>query len=98
MKMTWGLRFLVKWANIMLGFQASYSQVVLKVSLGRKTTRKVRAVEVPFGGSKRKISSGAPKWAIQVEILLSDFFKTNKRGLSSALGAKGSDLPFVASM
>ena len=38
----------------------------LKVPLGRKTTRKVRAVEVPFGGSKRKISSGAPKWVIQL--------------------------------
>ena len=46
--------------------------------LGRKTTRKVRAVEVPFGGSKRKISSGAPKWAIQVKILLSDFLKLIK--------------------
>ena len=48
------------------------------VPLGRKTTRKVRAVEVPFGGSKRKISSGAPKWAIQVKILLSDFLKLIK--------------------
>ena len=59
----------------MLGFRASSSQVVLKVSLGRKTTRKVRAVEVPFGGSKRKISSGAPKWAIQVKVLVGDLFK-----------------------
>ena len=52
--------------------------MVLKVSLGRKTTRKVRAVEVPFGGSKRKISPGTPKWAIQVEALLSDIFKLIK--------------------
>jgi hypothetical protein len=52
--------------------------VVLKVPLGWKTTRKVRAIEVPFGGSKQKISSGAPKWAIQVKILLSDIFELIK--------------------
>ena len=46
--------------------------------LGRKTTGKVRAVEVPFGGSKRNISSGAPKWAIQVKTLLSNIFKLIK--------------------
>ena len=62
----------------MLSFRASFSQVILKVLLGRKTTRKVSAVEVPFGGSKRKISSGAPKWAIQVKILLNDLFKLIK--------------------
>ena len=49
--------------------------MILKVLFGRKTTRKVSAVEVPFGGSKHKISSGAPKWAIQVKVLLSDLFK-----------------------
>ena len=43
--------------------------------LGRKATRKVRAVEVPFGGSKHKISSGAPKWPIQVKVLLSGLLK-----------------------
>ena len=31
-----------------------------------------------FGGQKRKISSGAPKWAIQVKILLNDLFKLIK--------------------
>jgi hypothetical protein len=43
--------------------------VVLKVPLSRKTTRKVRAVEVPFGGLKRKNSLGALKWEIQVKIV-----------------------------
>ena len=67
--------------------------------LGRKTTRKVRAVEVPFGGSKRKISSGAPKWAIQVKILLNDLFKLIKGtfhlhgpALSDLKGGRGSTL------
>ena len=75
----------------MLSFRASCSQVVLKVFLGRKTTRKVSAVEVPFGGSKRKISSGAPKWAIQVKILLNDLFKLIK-GTFYLLGLLLSDL------
>ena len=44
----------------------------------RKTSRKVRAVEVPFGGSKRENSLGAPKWAIHVETLLYDLFKLIK--------------------
>ena len=52
--------------------------MVLKAPLSRKTTRKVRAVEVPFGGSKRKNSLGALKWAIQVKILLKDLFKLIK--------------------
>ena len=56
---------------------------VRPLSLGRKTTRKVRAVEVPFGGPKRKISSGAPKWAIQVMVLLSDLFKLIKGAFHS---------------
>jgi len=50
--MTWGLRLEVKWVHNKLGFRASSSQVGLKVFLGRKTTWKVRAVEVPFWGSK----------------------------------------------
>ena len=52
------------------------------MSLGRKT-RKVRAVEVPFEGSKRRISSGAPKWAIQVKLLLSDLCKLIKGAFHS---------------
>ena len=67
--------------------------MILKVLLGRKTTRKVSAVEVPFGGSKRKISSGAPKWAIQVKILLNDLFKRIK-GTFYLLGL--SNYPFFA--
>ena len=35
-EMTWGLRFLVKWANAVLGFKAPFSQVGLKVPLGGK--------------------------------------------------------------
>ena len=62
---------------------------------GRKTTRKVSAVEVPFlhhlGGSKRKISSGAPKWAIQVKILLNGLFELIK-GTFHSLGLVLSDL------
>ena len=50
--MTWGLRFQVKWVNYKLGCEAYSPQVILKVPLSRKTTRKVRAVEVPFGGVK----------------------------------------------
>ena len=65
--------------------------MILKVPLGRKITRKVRAVEVPFGGSKRKISSGAPKWAIQVKVLLSDIFKLMK-GAFHSLGSVLFDL------
>ena len=62
----------------MLGFRVCGSQVVLKVFSSRKTSRKVRAVEVPFGGSKRENSLGAPKWAIHVKILLNDLFKLMK--------------------
>ena len=75
----------------MLSFRASSLLMILKVLLGRKTTRKVSAVEVPFGGSKRKISSGAPKWAIQVKILLNDLFKRIK-GTFYLLGLVLSDL------
>jgi hypothetical protein len=57
----------------------------------RKTTRKVRAVEVPLGGSKRKNSSGAPKWAIQVKISLNGLFKLIK-GTFHLLGSVLSDL------
>jgi hypothetical protein len=49
----------------------------------RKTSRKVLAVEVPFGGSKRENNLGAPKWAIHVKTLLNDLFElispTHKR-------------------
>ena len=41
----------------------------------RKTTRKVRAVEVPMEGSKQKNSLGAPKWAIHVKTLLNGLCK-----------------------
>jgi len=50
--MTRGLRFQVKWVYNVLGFRVCGSQVVLKVFSSRKTSRKVRAVEVPFGGAK----------------------------------------------
>ena len=89
--MTWGLRFLVKWVHNMLGFRASSSQVVLKAFLSLKPSRKVRAVEVPFGGSKRENSSGAPKWAIHVKSLLNDIFKL-LRGTFYLLGSTLSDL------
>ena len=59
----------------MLGFRASCSQVVLKAYLSRKPSRKVRAVEVPFGGSKHENSSSALKSAIHVKNLLSDLSK-----------------------
>ena len=62
----------------MLGFRVCGSQVIFKVFSSRKTSRKVRAVEVPFGGSKREYSSRAPKWAIQVKTLLNDHFKLMK--------------------
>jgi hypothetical protein len=65
--------------------------VLLKVLLSRKTTRKVRAVEVPFGGSKRKNSSGAPKWAIHVETLVNDLLKLMKHTFH-VLGSTLSDL------
>ena len=51
------------------------SQVVLKAYLSRKPSRKVRAVEVPFGGSKHENSSSALKSAIYVKSLLSDLSK-----------------------
>jgi hypothetical protein len=68
--------------------------VVLKVPLSLKTTRKVRAVEVPFGGSKRKNSSGALKWAIQVKTSLNDLFKIIK-GTFYLYGSVLSDLKGV---
>ena len=81
----------------MLGFRASCSQMGLKVYLSRKPSRKVRAVEVPFGGSKRKYSSGAPKWAIHVKTLLDVLFKLMKDtfhlhgpALSDLKGGRGS--------
>ena len=46
--------------------------MVLKVYLSRKPSRKVRAVEVPVGGSKHKNSFSALKSAIHVKSLLSD--------------------------
>ena len=75
----------------MLSFRASCSQVILKVFLGRKTTRKVRAVEVPFGGSKHENTSSALKSAIHVKILLNDLFKLIK-GTFYSLGLVLSDL------
>jgi len=73
--MTWGLRFLVKWVHNVLGFRTCGSQGGLKVFSSRKPSRKVRAVEVPFEGSKRENSPGVPKWAIHVKSLLNDLFK-----------------------
>ena len=73
--MTWGLRFLVKWVHNMLGFRASSSQVVLKAFLSLKPSRKVRAVEVPFRGSKHENRTSALKSAIHVKSLLSDLSK-----------------------
>ena len=49
--------------------------MVLKAYLSRKSSRKVRAVEVPFGGSKHENSSSALKSAIHVKSLLSDLSK-----------------------
>ena len=74
-QMTWGLWFLVKWVHNMLGFRASSSQVVLKAFLSLKPSRKVRAVEVPFRGSKHENSTSALKSAIHVKSLLSDLSK-----------------------
>ena len=54
------------------------SEVVLKVFSSRKTSRKVRAVEVPFGWSKRKNSLGAPKWMTHVKTLLKGLLKLIK--------------------
>ena len=73
--MTWGLRILVKLVHNMLGFRASSPQVVLKALLSLKPSRKVRAVEVPFGGSKHENGSSALKSAIHVKSLLSDLSK-----------------------
>ena len=65
--MTWELRFLVKWANIMLGrFLGALLPGGFKGAFGSENNKKSPSVEVPFGGSKRNISSGAQKWAIQV--------------------------------
>ena len=75
----------------MLGLPASGSQRTLKGLSNRKTSRKVRAVEVPFGGSKRKNSSGAPKWAIHVKNLLTDLLKLI-RGTFHLLESAVSDL------
>jgi len=80
-----------------LGFRVCGSQVVLKVFSSRKTSRKVRAVEVPLGGSKRENSLGAPKWAIHVKTLLNGLLKLIKvtfhllgLGLSDLKGDCGS--------
>ena len=89
--MTWGLRFLVKWVHNVLGFRTCGSQRGSKVFLSQKPSRKVRAVEVPFEGSKRENSSGAPKWAIHVKSLLNDLFKL-LRGTFHLLGSTLSDL------
>ena len=51
---------------------------------------------MPFGGSKREISSGAPKWAIQVKVLLSDLLKLIKVEFHSLGG--GPDPPCVTSL
>jgi hypothetical protein len=72
--MTRGLRFYVKWVYNVLGFCVCVFQVGLKVFSSRKTSRKDRAVEVPFGGVKTGNSLEAPKWAIHVKILLNDPF------------------------
>ena len=85
-QMTWGLRFLVKWVHNVLGFRTCGSQRGLKVFLSQKPSRKVRAVEVPFEGSKRENSSGAPKWAIHVKSLLNDLLKL-LRGTFHLLGS-----------
>ena len=74
-EMTRGLRFQVKWVYNVIVFRVCGSQVVSKVSSSRKTSRKVRAVEVPFGGSKRENSLVAPKWAIHVKTLLNELLK-----------------------
>ena len=66
---------MVQWVNNILGSLASCSQVGLKAYLSRKPSRKVRAVEVPFGWSKHKSSSSALKSAIHVKSLLSDLSK-----------------------
>ena len=97
-QMTRGLRFQVKWVYNVLGFRVCGSKMFLKVFSSRKTSRKVRAVEVPFGGgSKRESSLGAPKWAIYVKTLLNDLFKLikstfhlNGSGLSDLKGDCGS--------
>ena len=57
----------------------------------RKISRKIRAVEVPFGGSKRENSLEAPKWAIHVKILLNDLFELIN-GTFHLLGLGLSDL------
>ena len=44
-----------------------------------------------MGGQKRIISSGAPKWAIQVKILLNDLFKLIK-GTFHLIGLVLSDI------
>ena len=59
----------------MLGLPAFGSQRTLKGLSNRETSRKVRAVEVPFGGSKHKNSFSALISAIHVKSLLSDLSK-----------------------
>ena len=81
----------------MLGFRASCSQTNLKLYLSRKPSRKVRAIEVPFGGSKHENSSSALKSAIHVKTLLIDLSKllhgnfyllsTNLRNLKGGRGS-----------
>jgi len=73
-----------------LGFRVCGSQVVLKMFSSRKTSRKVRAVEVPFG-SKRENSLGAPKLSIHVKTLRHDLIKLTK-GTFYLLGLGLSDL------
>jgi len=75
----------------MLGLRVCGYQVALKVFSSRKTSRKVRAVEVPVGGSKRENSLGALKWAIHVQTSLNGLFKLIK-GTFHLLGLGLSDL------
>ena len=64
----------------MLGFRTSCSQMVL-MYLSRKPSRKVRAIEVPFGGPRLESSSSTLKAAIHVKSLLSDLSNTISRQL-----------------
>ena len=100
--MTRGLRLLAKWVYNVLGFRVCGSQVILKVFSSRKTTRKVRAVEVPMGGGQNGNLTylGAPKWAIHVKTLLNGLFKLIKGTfylLSLGLYALKGDCGFIFS-